>query len=66
MTRANQRTTVVRWSEHPEMEEFLASLIQGHTEPKVRAEFESRFGIRLSKSQVANFKARRGLKGEVS
>lgn len=50
----------VRWSEHPEYGEFLRSAIPGRTEREIADVFEREFGIRLTRAQVKNAKARLG------
>lgn len=55
-------TTVVRWSERPEMVEFMLEIIPGHTEREVRDAFRERFGVELNGSQVGNFKSRHGVR----
>lgn len=50
----------VRWSEHPEYGEFLRSAIPGRTEREIADAFEREFGIRLTRAQVKNAKARLG------
>lgn len=55
-------TTVVGWKKHPEMAEFMVGFIPGHTEQEIRSAFLDRFGIELTESQIANFKARHGIR----
>lgn len=55
-------TTPVRWSCEPDMAAFMISFVPGHTENEIRAEFEQRFGIVLTEGQIANFKARHGIR----
>lgn len=50
----------VRWSGHPEYGEFLRSAIPGRTEREIADAFEREFGIRLTRAQVKNAKARLG------
>lgn len=50
----------VRWSEHPEYGEFLRSAIPGRTEREIADAFEREYGIRLTRAQVKNAKARLG------
>lgn len=50
----------VRWREHPEYGEFLRSAIPGRTEREIADAFEREFGIRLTRAQVKNAKARLG------
>lgn len=51
-------TTVVRWSRHPEMVEFMRGFIPGHQEGEIRAAFLERFGVELNEAQIGNFKVR--------
>lgn len=55
-------TTVIEWRKHPEMVEFMVGFIPGHSEREIRDAFLARFGIELTVSQVANFKASHGVK----
>lgn len=55
-------STVVRWRKHPEMVAFMTSYIPGHTEAEIRAAFMDAYGISLTESQIANFKARYGIR----
>lgn len=55
-------TTVVRWSERPDMEKFMRSVIPGHTEEEIRGAFRDRFGVTLTEGQIGNFKSSRGLR----
>lgn len=50
----------VRWSEHPEYDEFLRRTIPGRSEREIADAFEGRFGIRLTRAQVKNAKTRTG------
>lgn len=55
-------TTVVRWSERPDMESFMRSVVPGHTESEIREAFRDRFGVTLTDGQIGNFKSARGLR----
>ncbi|HJA29460.1 MAG TPA: HNH endonuclease [Candidatus Olsenella pullicola] len=57
-----RRTTIVRWSRHPEMVEWMRGFIPGHTESEIRVAFSRRFGIDINRSQVKNFKSRFGIR----
>lgn len=52
----------IRWTEHPEYVEWMISFIPGHSESQINDEFYARFGIRMSKSQIKNFKSQYGVK----
>lgn len=51
----------VDWEGHPEYDEFLREYIPGHEECEIVDAFESEYGIRLTRSQVKNAKARVGV-----
>ena len=53
---------MIKWREHPEMVEFMMEYIPGHQELEIRAEFEKRFGIVLTRGQIENFKHLHGIK----
>lgn len=53
---------MVRWSEHPEYDEFLREVIPGHQESEIRTAFAERFGIVLTESQIGNRKHTLGIK----
>lgn len=52
----------VKWREHPEYVVFMMEIIPGHTEPEIRDEFYKQFKIKLSESQIKNFKHRYKIK----
>ena len=54
-------SNAVRWSEHPEYDRFLLSFVPNHSEREIIAEFESRFGIKLTKAQLGNRKQKLGI-----
>lgn len=53
---------MIRWKDSPEMAEWMASFIPGHTEREIAEGFEERFGVRLTRSQIKNFKSSRGIR----
>ena len=52
---------MISWKKHPEMENFLKEIIPGHDEHFIRAAFEEKYGITLTKSQIKNFKVLRNV-----
>ncbi|MBR3125035.1 MAG: HNH endonuclease [Mogibacterium sp.] len=52
----------VKWREHPEYVAFMMEIIPGHTELEIRDEFYKQFKIKLSESQIKNFKHRYKIK----
>lgn len=54
-------TETVDWRGHPEYDEFLRGFIPGHDEREISEAFETRFGIRLTRSRVKNAKMRLGI-----
>ena len=52
----------VDWEGHPEYDEFLRGIIPGRVEREIAAAFEAEFGIRLTRAQVKNAKARLGVR----
>lgn len=53
---------MINWGKHPEYESFMVEYIPGHSEGEIREAFLERFGIKLSRSQIKNFKSSRGIK----
>lgn len=53
---------MIKWLKHPEYESFLIEFIPGHSEGEIKEAFLERFGIKLSRSQIKNFKSSRGIK----
>lgn len=51
----------VSWRDHPEYDEFLARAIPGRSEREIAEAFEAEFGVRLTRAQVKNQKARLGV-----
>lgn len=52
----------VAWRGHPEYDEFLRGYVPGHQEREIADAFEREFGIRLTRAQVKNAKARLGVR----
>lgn len=53
---------MIRWRDHPEMVEFMINFIPGHHEAEIISAFDEKFGIRMKRSQVKNFKINYGIK----
>lgn len=58
-------TSPVRWEGMPQVCEWLAAYVPGHTTAQCAEAVNERFGLGVSPSQVANFKQRRGLRSGV-
>ncbi|MDN0055650.1 HNH endonuclease signature motif containing protein [Collinsella ihumii] len=52
----------IRWRKRPDMVEWMTAFIPGHSEAEIRAGFKDRFGIELTRPQIKNFKAVRGVR----
>jgi hypothetical protein len=52
---------MIKWKSEPEMTEFLLNYIPGHSFTEIRAEFNDKFGITLTKAQIGGFKSKHGI-----
>lgn len=52
----------IKWLEHPEYVEWMISFIPGHSESQIKDGFYDRFGIRMNRSQIKNFKTQHNVK----
>lgn len=53
---------MIKWKQHPEYVAFMMEYIPGHTENEIRAEFEKRFDVSITISQIGNFKNKHHIK----